>query len=118
MLKTNHSRYYLYSFGHLDFGNLNLFRILILGFRILSAVGPGYEEVLPLPVAGLMTLLDCKTTAEAYQKLDRIAKELGSKLGAPYMTLSFMALLVIPELKLSDLGLFDGKKFQFITNTN
>ncbi|MEQ9148823.1 MAG: adenine deaminase C-terminal domain-containing protein, partial [Cytophagales bacterium] len=48
-----------------------------------------------------------------YKKLDRIAKDIGSELKAPFMTLSFMALLVIPELKLSDKGLFNGKDFKF-----
>jgi adenine deaminase len=55
----------------------------------------------------------CAEVAEAYQKLDRAVKSWGSPLRAPYMTLSFMALLVIPALKLSDLGLFDGGKFEF-----
>ena len=52
-------------------------------------------------------------TAEAYEKLDLRAKNLGVTLDAPYMTMSFCALLVIPELKLSDKGLFDGNKFEF-----
>jgi adenine deaminase len=47
-----------------------------------------------------------------------MAKEMGSQLSAPFMTLSFMALLVIPHVKLSDLGLFDGDKFTFLTRTN
>ncbi len=70
-------------------------------------------EVLPLPVAGLMATGTCQEVAAAYSRLDRLAKEWGSPLRAPYMTLSFMALLVIPALKLSDLGLFDGGKFEF-----
>ncbi len=70
-------------------------------------------EVLPLPVAGLMTTADGPETAEAYTRLDQLAKSLGTPLRAPFMTLSFMALLVIPQLKLSDLGLFDGKQFAF-----
>jgi adenine deaminase len=56
--------------------------------------------------------------AKKYSAIDKAAKELGSKLSAPYMTLSFMALLVIPHLKLSDLGLFDGDKFEFITHAS
>ena len=52
--------------------------------------------------------------AEMYTELDKAAKDLGSKLSAPFMTLSFMALLVIPHVKLSDLGLFDGDNFKFI----
>ena len=81
----------------------------------LSAIcnAEGVEHVLPLPVAGLMATGTCAEVAAAYQKLDAAVKDWGSPLRAPYMTLSFMALLVIPELKLSDLGLFDGGKFQF-----
>jgi adenine deaminase len=72
------------------------------------------EQVLPLPVAGLMSNADAYEVAKAYDELDQKAKGLGSALRAPYMTLSFMALLVIPDIKLSDKGLFDGKKFEFI----
>jgi len=81
----------------------------------LSAVcrADGLQQVLPLPVAGLMATGTCAEVAAAYQQLDAAVKSWGSALRAPYMTLSFMALLVIPELKLSDLGLFDGSKFQF-----
>ncbi|MBD8082756.1 adenine deaminase [Chryseobacterium caseinilyticum] len=71
------------------------------------------EMVLELPIAGIMTNLPAEEVAELYIKLDRKAKELGSKLRAPYMSLSFMALLVIPELKLSDKGLFNGGTFEF-----
>jgi adenine deaminase len=72
----------------------------------------GAHWVLPLPVAGLMATGTCAEVAHAYQELDAAVKAWGSSLRAPYMTLSFMALLVIPELKLSDLGLFDGGKFE------
>lgn len=71
------------------------------------------EKVLPLPVAGIMSEKDGYEVARAYEKLDVRSKELGVKLQAPYMTMSFCALLVIPELKLSDKGLFDGHKFEF-----
>lgn len=81
----------------------------------LSAVSPLGEEVLPLPVAGLMSNLDGYKIAEDYTKLDKkVKEEMGSKLRAPFMTLSFMALLVIPHLKLSDKGLFDGDSFSFV----
>jgi len=80
------------------------------------SVAKGKEvQVLPLPVAGLMSHLDGYVVAEQYSALDKAAKALGSQLGAPFMTLSFMALLVIPHLKLSDKGLFDGDTFQFTT---
>lgn len=81
----------------------------------LSAVCADEQRtlVLPLPVAGLMATGTCGEVAAAYQELDRAVKSWGSPLRAPYMTLSFMALLVIPSLKLSDRGLFDGDKFAF-----
>ncbi|MBO9657598.1 MAG: adenine deaminase [Chitinophagaceae bacterium] len=80
----------------------------------ISAVGNGKEMVLALPVAGLMSADDGYEVATAYTSIDQFSKELGSTLGSPFMTLSFMALLVIPHLKLSDKGLFDGDKFAFI----
>lgn len=79
----------------------------------VSVVSNGEASVLPLPVAGLMSNLDGYEVAAQYSQLDKAAKALGSKLDAPFMTLSFMALLVIPHLKLSDKGLFDGDHFSF-----
>ncbi|GAA4303560.1 adenine deaminase [Aestuariibaculum suncheonense] len=79
----------------------------------ICAVSEREEQLLPLPVAGIISDKDGKTVGEAYAKLDAMAKQLGSTLQAPYMTLSFMALLVIPSLKLSDKGLFDGSHFKF-----
>jgi adenine deaminase len=72
------------------------------------------QQVLPLPIAGLMSPDSCQSVAAAYAELDRRAKQLGSTLRAPFMTLSFMALLVIPAIKLSDQGLFDGQQFEFV----
>ncbi len=81
----------------------------------VSAVGDASEMILPLPVAGLMSAEDGYKVAADYTAIDRFAKqELGSPLAAPFMTLSFMALLVIPHLKLSDKGLFDGDSFSFV----
>lgn len=79
----------------------------------ISAVSGEMEEVLPLPVGGIMSPEDGYQVAEAYTRIDRMAKGMGSSLNSPFMTLSFMALLVIPDLKLSDKGLFDGKSFEF-----
>ncbi|MFM2251613.1 MAG: hypothetical protein RLZZ358_2543 [Bacteroidota bacterium] len=81
----------------------------------VSAVWGDQEEVLPLPVGGIMSPEDGYEVAAAYTRIDQLAKEMGSTLNSPFMTLSFMALLVIPDLKLSDKGLFDGKKFAFTT---
>jgi adenine deaminase len=72
------------------------------------------EIVLPLSVGGLMSDEDGYKVAEAYTRIDAMAKKMGCTLSAPFMTLSFMALLVIPHLKISDKGLFDGDAFQFI----
>lgn len=69
---------------------------------------------LPLPVAGIMSDKPVSEVATIYENLSNEVKMLGCKMNAPFMTLSFMALLVIPELKLSDRGLFDGRKFNFI----
>lgn len=80
----------------------------------ISAVSDDRELVLPLPYAGIMTDKDGVSVGLEYAAIDRFTKsELGCKLTAPFMTLSFMALLVIPDLKLSDKGLFDGSKFEF-----
>ncbi|HMH20722.1 MAG TPA: adenine deaminase [Puia sp.] len=85
----------------------------------ISCADPGQgdgetEMVLPLPVGGLMSASDGYSVAGAYMAIDAMAKNLGSALSAPFMTLSFMALLVIPHLKLGDLGLFDGDKFELV----
>lgn len=81
----------------------------------ISAVCGHSEKVLALPVAGLMSNRDGYEVAAAYTEMDKFVKEeMGSTLSAPYMTASFMALLVIPHLKLSDKGMFDGDSFSFI----
>ncbi len=80
----------------------------------VSCVSGENEAVLALPVAGLMSNEDGYKVAASYTAIDAMAKNLGSPLSAPFMTLSFMALLVIPHLKLSDKGLFDGDSFSFI----
>ena len=79
----------------------------------VCAVNNLEEKIVSLPVAGIMSNLSAEEIGKAYAALDAMAKKMGSKLRAPYMSLSFMALLVIPSLKLSDKGLFDGTSFQF-----
>jgi len=81
----------------------------------LSVVGKNRSEVLSLPIAGLMSADKGELVAKQYLRCDALTKRLGSMLRAPFMTLSFMALLVIPDLKLSDKGLFSGKKWMFET---
>ncbi len=79
----------------------------------ICAISATQEKVVPLPIAGIMSDQPAVIIGKMYAELDQMAKELGSTLRAPYMTLSFMALLVIPSLKLSDKGLFDGNSFKF-----
>lgn len=79
----------------------------------ICAVSNTDKKIIPLPVAGIMSDADGETVGVKYAEIDHLAKQLGSTLNAPYMTLSFMALLVIPSLKLSDKGLFNGSTFKF-----
>ena len=78
----------------------------------VSCVNKTETKILALPVAGLMSNADPYEVAKQYTIIDAMSKALGSQLGSPFMTLSFMALLVIPHLKLSDKGLFDGDQFK------
>lgn len=80
----------------------------------IAAISNGGIQALPLPVGGIMTNGDAFSVAEEYTAIDRMVKEeMACQLNAPFMTLSFMALLVIPSLKLGDRGLFDGESFKF-----
>lgn len=93
---------------------LNAVNVLIKNTGGICAVNGTEQKSLALPVAGIMSDKDGWETGKLYQEIDGMAKELGSSLKAPFMTLSFMALLVIPDLKLSDKGLFSGKAFSFV----
>ncbi|MCH8568271.1 MAG: adenine deaminase [Balneolales bacterium] len=80
----------------------------------MAAVHGESEKILPLPVAGIMTNARPEVVAKGYEELTEMARNMGSGMKAPFMLISFMALLVIPALKLSDKGLFDGEKFCFV----
>jgi len=80
----------------------------------LSAVADGIKTILPLPIAGIISDRKYDWVGEKYEEVEKAAKLLGSKLKAPFMTLSFMALPVIPKLKITDKGLFDSENFKFI----
>ena len=80
----------------------------------VCAVNGAENKLLALPVGGIMSDKSGWEAGKLYQEIDAMAKDLGSQLKAPFMTLSFMALLVIPDLKLSDKGLFSGKSFSFV----
>ncbi len=81
----------------------------------LAVASPDRHDLLPLPIAGLMSDQDCETVANHYEKLGTAARGLGCQLRAPFMTLSFLALPVIPKLKLTDRGLFDVNQFEFVS---
>lgn len=92
---------------------LSAVNLLIANTGGICAVNGSQTNSLALPVAGIMSDQNGWEAARLYQEIDAMAKELGSSLKAPFMTLSFMALLVIPNLKLSDKGLFSGQRFAF-----
>ena len=92
----------------------NAVNLIIENTGGVCAVNGSENKMLPLPVAGIMSDRNGWETGKLYQEIDAMAKELGSNLKAPFMTLSFMALLVIPDLKLSDKGLFSGNSFSFV----
>lgn len=92
----------------------NAVNLIIKNRGGVCAVNGSENKMLPLPVAGIMSDKNGWETGKLYQEVDAMAKEIGSNLKAPFMTLSFMALLVIPDLKLSDKGLFSGNSFSFV----
>ncbi len=80
----------------------------------LSVVSNGKVTDLKLPLAGLMSDRTAKEVAKDLTILKQLVRDLGSNLSSPFMTMSFLALLVIPNLKISDKGLFDVEKFEFV----
>jgi adenine deaminase len=107
-----HDSHNIISVGVDDTSIVNAINAVIKEKGGISCVNKSDLKVLGLPVAGLMSKEDPYNVANAYSTIDAMAKSLGSSLGSPFMTLSFMALLVIPHLKLSDKGLFDGDRFK------
>ena len=108
-----HDSHNIIAVGCDDISIARAVNLLIKSKGGLSVVDDDEEMLLPLPVAGLMSTLSCDEVGELYSVMDKKVKQMGCTLRAPYMTLSFMALLVIPRMKLSDLGLFDGNSFTF-----
>ena len=112
---VGHDSHNIIAVGVDDFSICEAINLIIREKGGIAAVSNTKRGVLGLPVAGLMSCEDGYKVAESYTLIDRFVKEqLGCTLNSPFMSLSFMALLVIPALKLSDLGLFDGEKFEFV----
>jgi adenine deaminase len=110
-----HDSHNIVAVGVDDESLANAINLVIKAKGGVSAVSLKKSMIVPLPVAGLMSADDGYKVAADYTAIDKMTKDdLGSTLLSPFMTLSFMALLVIPHLKLSDKGLFDGDKFQFV----
>ena len=108
-----HDSHNIVSVGVTDKDILHAVNLLIEHTGGVTAYCSTEMMAVPLPVAGLMSNEDGYEVAQAYQNVDALAKRLGTTLFAPFMTLAFMALLVIPELKIGDQGLFDVSKFAF-----
>ena len=108
-----HDSHNIVAVGTTDKDITNAINLVVREKGGVAAVSSNGEKVLPLPVAGLMSNNDAWEVAAKYHEIDKMAHQMGSKLRAPFMTMSFMALLVIPNLKLSDKGLFDGTVFSF-----
>ncbi len=109
-----HDSHNIIAVGASDDALCNAVNLIIENQGGICCVDEATQKCLPLPVAGIMSDKNGWETASAYEAIDAMAKALGSRLSAPFMTLSFMALLVIPDLKLSDKGLFSGKAFSFV----
>lgn len=111
---VGHDSHNIIAVGTTDEAICKAVNLLIQHQGGIAVVSDTQEKVLPLPIAGILSAQSGEEVAAAYSELDQLAKTtLGCPLRAPFMTLSFMALLVIPNLKLSDKGLFDGGQFEF-----
>ena len=107
-----HDSHNIIAVGVDDESILNAINLVVHEKGGISCVQNELSKVIGLPVAGLMSTEDPYQVANDYIEIDKMAKGLGTQLGSPFMTLSFMALLVIPHIKMSDLGLFDGDQFK------
>ncbi len=108
-----HDSHNIVAVGASDVDIVKAVNLLITNKGGVVACDARQSAMLPLPVAGLMSNADGYGVAKTYEQVDRLAHDFGTTLAAPFMTLAFMALLVIPELKLSDKGLFDVNRFAF-----
>ncbi|CAG5082923.1 adenine deaminase [Parvicella tangerina] len=113
-----HDSHNIIAVGTNDNDLTNAINLIIHERGGISLAHGAEKHVVGLPIAGIMTDQDGYEIGREYEILDQRAKELGATLSAPYMTLSFCALLVIPKIKLSDKGLFDGEKFEFVKLIN
>lgn len=107
-----HDSHNIISIGVEDEHIIKAINIIVAEKGGISISGKEGQHILSLPIAGLMSHKSAENVAKEYELMNQLTQKLGSNLSAPFMTMSFMALLVIPELKIGDLGLFDVNKFQ------
>ncbi len=108
-----HDSHNIIAIGVSDSDIVNSINILVENKGGVVAYDNNNAEYLELNIAGLMSNNDPEFVVEKYAKINDMAKQLGSKMKAPFMTMAFMSLLVIPEIKIGDKGLFDVNKFNF-----
>ncbi len=109
-----HDSHNIIAVGTNDHDIANAINAVIENRGGISAASENQVYTLGLPIAGLLTDENVETVSQKYMELDKFVKEYGTNLSAPFMTLAFMSLLVIPKIKLGDRGLFDVTKFEFI----
>ena len=109
-----HDSHNIIAVGVNDDDICNAVNMIIKNKGGISAVKKGEKNILPLPIAGIISNREYEWVAKKYIDMNQTVKNLGCNLESPYMTLSFMALPVIPKLKLTDKGLFDSQNFKFI----
>ncbi len=111
---VSHDNHNIIAVGTNDQDLFTVINLVIKKKGALAVVSKNFSDVLSLPIAGLMSNLDAITVAKKYSKLDKCIKNWGSPLSAPFMTLSFLALIVIPEIKIGLKGLFDVNSFKYL----
>lgn len=109
-----HDSHNIIAVGTNDRDIVNAINLIVDAGGGMAVTSEDGAEILKLPVAGIMADLPVTAMAARYEKLSETVRSLGCRLDAPFMTLSFMALLVIPKIKMSDRGLFDGLTFKHI----
>lgn len=109
-----HDSHNIIAVGTNDDDIIKAINIIVKSKGGLSVSSGGKVSSLKLNIGGIMTTRSCREVAHDYEKLSKIVKSLQCTMEAPFMTLSFMALLVIPDLKISDKGLFDVNKFELV----
>lgn len=109
-----HDSHNIISVGVNDKEICNAVNLIIENKGGICAVWENKKVILPLPIAGIISNESYSRVAKKYTELNDFVKKIGCELDSPFMTLSFMGLSVIPEIKLSDKGLFDSQEFRFI----